>query len=204
MPVHDLECPNCGATVEFGSGTRATCAYCRSALLLAGNTVQNVTENPPQATNLPRASAPPPTPLPFKVARPLNASKWLRTGCALVVLSQFLFVCVCGSFVALASNLIMKTWGPLDQVAAIVQEQPQVVQALGQPVKLGALSSSSFQSKNGATTARFDAPVIGAQASGKVHAEGRWLDDGWDLNVWITYPVDGVERQILVERRGVR
>lgn len=200
MPVHDLECPNCGATVEFGSGTRATCAYCHSALLLAGNTVQNATATPLPVIS-PRAA---PTPLPFKVARPLNASKWLRTGCALVVLSQFLFVCVCGSFVALASNLIMKTWGPLDQVAAIVQAQPQVVQALGQPVKLGALSSSSFQSKNGATTARFDAPVIGAKASGKVHAEGRWLEDGWDLDVWITYPVDGVERQILVERRGVR
>jgi hypothetical protein len=202
MPVRDLECPNCGASVEFGSGTRATCAYCHSAVLLAGNSVQNAPATPSREAAPPTASLP--RAVPFKVARPLNASKWLRTGCALVILSQFLFVCVCGSFVALASNLIMKAWGPLDQVAAIVQAQPQVVQALGQPVKLGALSASSFQSKNGATTARFDAPVIGAQASGKVHAEGRWLDDGWDLAVWITYPVDGVERQILVERRGVR
>jgi hypothetical protein len=203
MPVHDLECPNCGATVEFGSGMRATCAYCHSALLLAGNTVQNETAPPSRAatppTSLPRAVS-----VPFKVARPMNPGKWLRTGCALVLLSQFLFVCVCGSFVALASNLIMKTWGPLDQVAAIVQEQPQVAQALGQPVKLGALTSSSIQSKNGVTTAKFDAPVIGAQASGKVHVEGRWLEDGWDLDVWITYAVDGVERQIVVERRGVR
>jgi hypothetical protein len=134
----------------------------------------------------------------------MNASKWLRTGCALVILSQFLFVCVCGSFVALASNLIMKTWGPLDQVAALVQAQPQVAQALGQPVKLGAPTSSSIQAKNGVTTAKFDAPLIGARANGKVHAEGRWLENGWDLDVWITYPIDGGERQILVERQGVR
>lgn len=200
MPVHDLECPNCGATVEFGGGARATCAYCHSALLLAGNTVQNATAAPPPAS-IPRAST---SPLPFRLAHPLNVRHLLRTGCALVIVSQVLFVCVCGSFVALASNLIMKTWGPLDQVAAIVQAQPQVVQALGQPIKLGALSSSSFQSKNGATTARFDAPLIGTKASGKVHVEGRWLEDGWDLDVWITYPVDGVERQILIERRGVR
>jgi hypothetical protein len=134
----------------------------------------------------------------------MNAAGFLRAGCAFVIVSQLLFVCVCGSFVALANNLLLRTWGPLDQVTAIVQQQPAVVRALGQPVRLGAPSSSSFQSKNGTTTVKFDAPVIGAAANGKVHVEGRWLEDGWDLEIWVTYPGDEGEQQISIQRQGVR
>ena len=199
MLVHDLECPNCGASVHFGNNPRATCAYCHSALSLAGGSARPATE---RAESAPSTAAPA-HPL-FKTARSLSARSWLRAGCVLVVVSQLFFVCVCGGFVALANTLVLKTWGPLDQVAALVQQQPQVARALGEPITLGAPTSSSFQSKNGTTTVKFDAPVIGAAAKGKVHVEGRWLEDGWDLDVWITYPTATGEQQVLIQRQGVR
>ena len=206
MPVHDLECPNCGATVEFGSGTRATCAYCQSALILTAGSVQT---EPAPAARQPEAtaqfSAPltPTRPL-FKAPRPIGAPGLLRAGCLFVIVSQILFVCVCGSFVALANNVLLRVWGPLDQVAIIVQAQPEVVRALGQSIRLGSPNSSNFQSKNGSTTVKFNAPLIGATASGKVQVEGRWQEDGWNLDIWVTYPDDEGERQIFIQRRGIR
>lgn len=154
---------------------------------------------PRRETPLPLA----PARLPVQTAHSLNARGWLRVGCVFVIASQFLFVCACGAFVALANNLLLRAWGPLDQVAAIVQVQPEVVRALGQPIRLGSPTSSNFQSKNGRTTVKFDAPVIGTAANGKVHVEGRWLDDGWDLEVWITYPTVAGEQRVLIQRRGV-
>ena len=40
MAVHDLDCPNCGAPVHFGSGSRATCSFCRSQLYLGSDGVR--------------------------------------------------------------------------------------------------------------------------------------------------------------------
>jgi hypothetical protein len=40
MPVQDLQCPNCGAPVDFAGGTRATCSFCRSQLHLSDDGVK--------------------------------------------------------------------------------------------------------------------------------------------------------------------
>jgi hypothetical protein len=206
MNVHDLECPNCGATVEFGGGTRATCAYCQSALLLTGGSVQT---EPAPADRHPETATPASVPLAsarplFKAPRPMSDTGFLRVGCAFVIVALILFVCACGAFVTLGNSVLLRVWGPLDQVATTVQQQPEVARALGQPIRLGSPSSSSFQSKNGNTTVKFDVPVIGASATGKAHVEGRWLEDGWNLKIWITYPSDEGEQQILIQRQGVR
>lgn len=44
MTVHDRECPNCGAAVDFGSSTQATCSFCRSALSLFHGTIKSHSE----------------------------------------------------------------------------------------------------------------------------------------------------------------
>ncbi len=41
MTVREMECPNCGATVDFGSGMQATCSFCRSILSLADGTIKS-------------------------------------------------------------------------------------------------------------------------------------------------------------------
>ena len=40
MAINDMECPNCGAPVDFAGGTRATCSFCRSPLYLTDDGVK--------------------------------------------------------------------------------------------------------------------------------------------------------------------
>jgi ribosomal protein L7/L12 len=40
MTVNDLQCPNCGAQVDFAGQTQATCSFCQSKLYLENNGVQ--------------------------------------------------------------------------------------------------------------------------------------------------------------------
>ena len=40
MAVNDLQCPNCGAQVDFAGRTQATCSFCQSKLYLEGDGVK--------------------------------------------------------------------------------------------------------------------------------------------------------------------
>lgn len=40
MPVEDMQCPNCGAPIDFKGGTMATCSFCNSRLTLTNGGVQ--------------------------------------------------------------------------------------------------------------------------------------------------------------------
>ena len=40
MGVSDLECPNCGAQVDFAGGTQTTCSFCQSKLYLSSDGVK--------------------------------------------------------------------------------------------------------------------------------------------------------------------
>ena len=40
MAINDMDCPNCGAPVDFAGRTRATCSFCRSQLYLADDGVK--------------------------------------------------------------------------------------------------------------------------------------------------------------------
>jgi hypothetical protein len=207
MMVNNLECPNCGAPVDFAHGSRATCAFCRSSLLLTGEGVQ-VQSAPP-----PAQPAPAPVPQPIPLARPLFAFGLsrrrglplvLQWGCLFLIVSQVLFVCVCGVFMTAANSVLLRTWGPLNEVTAIVNQQSAVVRALGQPITVGLQTDSSFESNGSGTTVKFSAPLLGPRARGKVRVAGRWLTGGWDLDIWVTYPEEGGEREIYIQQHAGR
>jgi ribosomal protein L7/L12 len=40
MAINDMDCPNCGAPVEFAGGTRATCSFCKSQLYVTDEGVK--------------------------------------------------------------------------------------------------------------------------------------------------------------------
>jgi ribosomal protein L7/L12 len=40
MAISDMNCPNCGAPVDFAGGTRATCSFCKSQLYLGSDGVK--------------------------------------------------------------------------------------------------------------------------------------------------------------------
>jgi ribosomal protein L7/L12 len=58
MAVADMNCPNCGASVDFAGGTRATCSFCKSQLYLTGDGVKaasvldDLLENQPAARSV--------------------------------------------------------------------------------------------------------------------------------------------------------
>jgi ribosomal protein L7/L12 len=53
MEINDMECPNCGAPVNFAGGSRATCSFCKSQLYLtdegvkAASVLNDLLENQP-------------------------------------------------------------------------------------------------------------------------------------------------------------
>jgi ribosomal protein L7/L12 len=40
MAINDMDCPNCGAPVQFGDGTRAACSFCKSQVYLSSDGVK--------------------------------------------------------------------------------------------------------------------------------------------------------------------
>lgn len=40
MAINDMQCPNCGAPIDFAGGTRATCSFCRSQVYLTDDGVK--------------------------------------------------------------------------------------------------------------------------------------------------------------------
>jgi hypothetical protein len=78
------------------------------------------------------------------------------------------------------------------------------VRALGTPIKLGAATESSFQSGEGTARVEFSAPLLGRIDNGSVYVEGRWIDEGWDLEVWVTYLQDGAEQRMSIQRQMPR
>jgi hypothetical protein len=131
-------------------------------------------------------------------------SRLLTGGCLFVIVSQVVFVCVCGGFMALATNVLLQVEGPWEQVTTIVNQQPEVVHALGQPIKLGIPTNSNYQSNKQGTTIKFSAPLTGTKGKGSVRVEGRQTGGVWDLDVWMTYLKDGVAQQVFVQRQMER
>jgi hypothetical protein len=207
MTVDDLECPNCGASVDFAHGARATCAFCHSSLLLTGEGVQTAdartgARERPTAAPEP-APAPRPVP-PLGLPRRMGVARLLQWGCLFAIVSQVLFVCVCGVFMTAANSVLLRTWGPLNEVTAIVNQQPAVVRALGQPITVGLQTDSRFKSDSRGTTVKFNAPLFGSRKNGKVRVEGRWLQGGWDLDIWVTYPEEDGEQEIFIQQHAGR
>lgn len=202
MPVDNLECPNCGASVDFAHGSRATCSFCKSSLMLTGDGIRT-TGALADLSKEPAFPATPATPV-----RPASApvqsrslARLLKWGCLFVVLSQVLFVCVCGVFVALATNVMLQIGGPVEQVTTIVNQEPEVVRALGQPIKLGFPTNTNIQSGKQGTMVTFSAPLTGSKGKGHVQAEGRQTGGVWDLDIWVTYLEDGVEQEVFIQRQ---
>jgi ribosomal protein L7/L12 len=44
VTVYEMNCPNCGAPVDFGGGVQTTCSFCRSVLALANGEIKSRSE----------------------------------------------------------------------------------------------------------------------------------------------------------------
>jgi ribosomal protein L7/L12 len=312
MPVNDMECPNCGAQVNFGGGTRATCSFCRSQLYLtdegvkASSVLNDLLQNPPitrsvdvervqqlvnegkkiEAIKLVREQ----TGLGLKEAKDaveaiergempeltlhatiathgvsgvdldeinelllqnkkieaiklyreqtgaglqeakdaieaIEATGWLSLlgdstrvqkstvyrpprknastlGCLFGCLPMLLFIGVCAGFIMLSSQIMFRTFGPLDQALQIINSNPAVVQAFGKPITPGPFVTGKISGGDTSSSARFNVPIYGPKRSGELRVSGSWRKGVWDLSVNVVYDEDGEEQTISITQKS--
>lgn len=307
MPIKDMECPNCGAPVNFGNSTRAKCSFCSSDLYMSDEGIKvssplnDLLENPPvprgvdsaaiqqlvsegkkieaiklvrEQTGLglreakdavdaiERGETPELTPrstvtmttisradldeinellsqgkkieairlyrermdvglkeatdaveaieatgltsLISDTARTAYRPPRQRTstlGCLLGCLPTLLFIGLCAGFVTLSSQVMFRTFGPLEQVLQIINSDPKVVQAFGQPITTGAFVTGKISGGDTSSIAHFSVPIYGPQRSGELNASGSWRKGVWDLSINVSYDEDGEEQTIYLTRK---
>jgi len=311
MAINDMNCPNCGATVEFAGGTRATCSFCRSQLYLsdegvkAASVLNDLLENQPvtrsvdsdriyqlvregkkidaiklvrEQTDLglkeakdaveaiergempelkPRSMVTPreavgvdldeinelllqnkkieaiklyreQTGVGLKEAKdaieaiektdwpPLpNPSGQLATsttyqparqststlGCLFGCLPSLFFIGLCAGFIMLSSHVMFRAFGPLDQALTIINSDPRVVQAFGEPITPGIFVTGEMESSGSSSSAQLSVPIYGPRRGGELNVSGDWRRGVWDLDMWVVYDDDGEEQTIYITRQ---
>jgi ribosomal protein L7/L12 len=311
MAVNDLQCPNCGAPVDFAGGTQTTCSFCRSQLYLSADSVKvssvlsDLLEGKPapegidvqqiqelvragkkieaiklvraqtglglkeakdaveaiergetveltlratsttqvvsgvdldqitelllqgkkieaiklvreqtglglkeakdvidaiEATGRPTATGDPAQIVTSTVYRPPRAKTSPRgfLGC----LPMLLLIGLCAGFIMLTSQVAFRAWGPLDQVLKVLNSNPQVTQAFGQPLTIGPFITGEISSGGSSSSADFDVPLYGPKQSGELNVSGSWRKGVWDLTIWVSYTSgDGEEQTIRIAQK---
>jgi ribosomal protein L7/L12 len=311
MAINDMDCPNCGAPVNFAGGSHATCSFCRSQLYLSSDGVKaesalnDLLENQPgargvdvdhirqlvqdgkkidaikfvreqtglglkeakdaveaiergespdlrpvaaaaahgvsnvdldainelllqnkkidaiklyreqtgvglkeakdaieaiEATGSPLLPNPPGEPVTSATYRPPRPKNSML-GCLLGCVPTLLFIGLCAGFVMLSSHLMFRAWGPLDQTLQIINSDPAVVQAFGKPITPGAFVTGEMSGGGSSSSADLSVPIYGPQRSGELNVSGSWRKGVWDLDIWVTYEVDGEEQTINITRK---
>jgi hypothetical protein len=249
MAIDDLDCPNCGAPVDFAGGTRATCSFCKSQLLLTGEGVRaastlndlleqssirhsvdvdaindllrqgkkieairlyrqqtgvGLKEAKDAVETIERTGTPPPaasgqtiTGAGYRSPRTHRST----LGCLFGCLPILLFIGLCAGFIMLSSQVMFRAFGPLGQALQIINTDPAVVRALGEPVAPGAFITGSIGSSGSSSSARFSVPIFGSRRSGELRVSGNWRNRIWDLNIWVVYDDAGEEQTIYITQK---
>jgi ribosomal protein L7/L12 len=305
MAVNDMQCPNCGAPIDFADGTRATCSFCKSVLYLTGDgvkassTLNDLLENQPvtlnvdighirqlvfegkkieavklvrEQTNLglkeakdaveaiERGETPELSPRATSTMRAVSGidldeinelllqnkkieaiklyrrqtgvglneardaieaiektgspvqtasgtvyrspQKTSTLGCLFGCLPTLFFIGACAALVMLSSHVMFRAFGPLDQAMQIVNSDPAVVRAFGQPITPGIFVTGEMSSGGTASSADMSVPIYGPKRSGELSVSGSWRRGVWDLSLWVTYvDEDGEEQTIAITRK---
>ena len=77
----------------------------------------------------------------------------------------------------------MKTSAPYQMALKQVQNDPQVIEKLGQPIKDGWIPSGEVNISNGSGDARLDFNVTGPKGTAHVHTEARRSNGVWTTTV---------------------
>jgi hypothetical protein len=122
-------------------------------------------------------------------------------GCLFGCLPTLVFIGLCAGFIMLSSQVMFRAFGPLDQALQIINSDPAVVKAFGEPISLGAFLTGEINSSGSSSSAGFSAPLYGPKRSGELNVSGEWRRGVWDLSVWVIYDEDGEEQTIYITRK---
>ena len=242
MAITDLNCPNCGASVDFAGSTRATCSFCRSQLYLTDDGVEtssvlhDLVENQPATRSVDSDRIQPlvregkeieaiqlvreQTDLSLKEARdaveaiergempeltPRTAvaphKRASSLGCLFGCLPTLLFIGMCAGFIMLSSQVMFRTFGPLNQALQIINSDPTVVQAFGKPITPGPFVTGKISGGDTSSSARFSVPIFGPKRNGDLQVSGSWRRGIWDLSVYVVYDENGEEQTIRITQK---
>ncbi len=123
------------------------------------------------------------------------------SGC-LGCLPILLFVGLCAGLIMFTSQIAFRAWGPLDQVMQILNNDPQVTQAFGQPLNVGPFITGSISGGDTSSSAHFSVPLYGPQRSGTLQVSGSWRRGVWDISISVLYAgEDGEEQTIYITQK---
>jgi ribosomal protein L7/L12 len=124
-----------------------------------------------------------------------------RLGCWLGCLPMLLFIGVCAGFIMLSSQVMFRAFGPLDQAVHIINSDPAVVQAFGNPITPGLFVTGRISGGDTSSSARFSVPIYGPRRSGDLQVSGSWRKGIWDLSIFVIYDEDGEEQTFHLEQK---
>ena len=114
----------------------------------------------------------------------------LGGGCLIVVVVVFAFLAAIGFFIM----TMMKSNDPYQHVLEEARKNPEVVAALGEPIKDGWLVSGHVETSGGAGNAQLSGSLSGPKGSAKMYVEARKIAGRWNYDVLVVQPEGG--RQI--------
>ena len=83
------------------------------------------------------------------------------------------------------------------QAIAAVESNPEALERIGQPIRIGMMNNFSINDSFGKKTAKFEAPISGPEGSATIFVEGEAEGETWTLtSVRVRYS-DGVEVELL-------
>jgi hypothetical protein len=107
-------------------------------------------------------------------------------------------IALCVLVIAVSGQIMFRVFGPLDVVMETVNRDPQVVEALGEPLSPGLFIFGEISGGGSSSSASLEAPIFGPRNSGYLYASGSYRRGAWDLSIWITYEQAGEEREIFI------
>jgi len=123
------------------------------------------------------------------------------SGC-LGCLPILLFIGLCAGLIMLSSQIAFRAWGPLDQVMKILNNDPQVRAAFGQPLSVGSFIAGNISGGDTSSLTHFGVPLYGPKHSGTLQVSGSWRRGVWDISINVLYDgEDGEEQTIYITQK---
>ena len=121
-------------------------------------------------------------------------TKWILMGCGgclVLLLGLTAFVIVLGGFIF----QIMKNSDPYEEALDLARRNPEVIEAIGEPVEPGFMVWGSIETSGPSGEASISFPIKGTSGEAQVYVEAEKSAGQWKYSV-LAVEIEGQERRI--------
>ncbi|MEM7185684.1 MAG: cytochrome c oxidase assembly factor Coa1 family protein [Bacteroidota bacterium] len=119
--------------------------------------------------------------------------KWVvpSGGCLLIII---LFIAFAGSLFVGISSMMTDSQAYKDSME-VVAANPQVIDALGEPIETNGMQGGNLSYKNGLNSAELTIPIKGPNGEATIYVAGSGTDDNWSYTLMEVH-IDGTNEVI--------